>query len=207
MPKGAAGPIARSQRNVFINVPFDRAYSDLFLALVVALVRLGRVPHCALEVPEVGNGRLHRILDLIKACPVSFHDVSRVHGRHNMPFELGLACAAKHLGRAEHHYFVLESVPYRIQRTLSDLNGTDAHVHENKVDLVLNAVVSCLSSGTDDPSVADLRNLFDAAKQGLKAIKRAQLSDTVFSRPVFQNLVALASELSRPAARPRGRRG
>jgi hypothetical protein len=40
-----------------------------------------------------------------------------------MPFELGLAVEAGH--RQVHQWFVLDARPYRLQRSLSDLNSTD----------------------------------------------------------------------------------
>ena len=65
-------------RAVFINAPFDDAYEALFITLVGTLVFLGQEPHCVLEVPEKGDGRLARIVDLMRACRLSFHDLSRV---------------------------------------------------------------------------------------------------------------------------------
>src|SRR2546421_6737362 len=83
--------------HVFINAPFDPSYESLFVTLVGALVFLGQEPHCVLEVPEKGEGRLARIFDLMHSCRLSIHDLSRVGtpARFNMPFELGLACALK----------------------------------------------------------------------------------------------------------------
>src|SRR5438132_838642 len=76
------------RRSVFLNVPFDEDYERLFVALISALVALGRIPHCVLELPETGQGRLLRILQLISSCPVSIHDLSRAElpARFNMPF-------------------------------------------------------------------------------------------------------------------------
>jgi hypothetical protein len=70
---------------------------------------------------------------LIAACPYSFHDLSRVRldkgtPRFNMPFELGLAVATAHW-RPAHQWFLFEAKPFRVQRTLSDLGGTDAYIH------------------------------------------------------------------------------
>jgi len=79
---------------VFINAPFDAAYEPLFITLVGMLVFLGQEPYCVLEVREKGEGRLARIIELIRNCRMSIHDLSRVGlpARFNMPFELGLAC-------------------------------------------------------------------------------------------------------------------
>ncbi len=82
---------------VFVNVPFDATYEPLFVTLVGTLVFLGQKPRCVLEVREKGDGRLIRILDLMRTCRMSVHDLSRTGTpvRFNMPFELGLASALK----------------------------------------------------------------------------------------------------------------
>src|ERR1035441_2238158 len=81
------------RRGVFLNTPFDKPYERLFVALIGVLVALGRIPRCVLEIPEMGNGRQARILDLMQSCSFSIHDLSRVGlpVRFNMPFELELA--------------------------------------------------------------------------------------------------------------------
>src|SRR5438093_5118087 len=89
------------RRSVFLNVPFDKSYEPLFVGLISALVALGRTPRCVLELPEMGQGRLVRILRLIQSCGVSIHDLSRVGlpVRFNMPFELGIAVALARVNR------------------------------------------------------------------------------------------------------------
>ena len=61
------------------------------------LVFLGQKPRCVLEIREQGDGRLARILDLIRACRISVHDLSRVTTpvRFNMPFEPGIRVRAE----------------------------------------------------------------------------------------------------------------
>ncbi|MEA2327635.1 MAG: hypothetical protein QOE68_2594, partial [Thermoanaerobaculia bacterium] len=85
------------------------------------LVFLGQKPRCVLEIREQGDGRLARILDLIRACRISVHDLSRVSTpvRFNMPFELGIACALKLLHPLEYEVLVLDTTPYRLDKTLS----------------------------------------------------------------------------------------
>jgi hypothetical protein len=62
---------------VFINVPFDSSYERLFVTLIGTLVFLGQEPHCVLEVREKGDGRLLRIMELMRTCRMSIHDLSR----------------------------------------------------------------------------------------------------------------------------------
>lgn len=84
------------QQSVFLNIPFDREYSPLFVAIIAALTGLGRKPRCVLEIPASGRDRLGRIFELLSGCGSSIHDLSRVAlsgplqvPRFNMPFELG----------------------------------------------------------------------------------------------------------------------
>lgn len=92
--------MASDPQGVFLNVPYDTGYQPLFVTLVTSLVCLGQKPRSVIEIREQGDGRLRRIFDLMRACRVSIHDLSRVGrpARFNMPFELGLACALRLIG-------------------------------------------------------------------------------------------------------------
>ena len=91
-------PTSLRAASVFINSPFDTSYERQFVALLAAIISIGRTPRCVLEVPG-GPGRLSKIFDLLRECEVSVHDLSRVGlpARFNMPFELGLAFAVANL--------------------------------------------------------------------------------------------------------------
>ncbi len=87
--------------NVFVNVPFDDKYEPLFEALVFTISACGYRVRCALEDDDSGDIRLDKLVELIRECPRSIHDLSRIEPgendlpRFNMPFELGLALGAK----------------------------------------------------------------------------------------------------------------
>ncbi len=86
---------APDPKSVFVNVPFDATYEPLFVTLVGTLVFLGQQPYCVLEVREKGDGRLNRILDLMRTCRMSVHDLRRTGTpvRLNMPFDRARLCA------------------------------------------------------------------------------------------------------------------
>jgi hypothetical protein len=96
VPKPIVDPKA-----VFLNIPYDRAFRNLYLAYIVGIYQFELKPRVTLGIPG-GARRLDRILDLIQSCPISIHDLSRVEmdrsapatPRFNMPFELGLAVAS-----------------------------------------------------------------------------------------------------------------
>ena len=126
-------------KGVFLNIPYDDEFRSLYVAYIVGLTNLGLVPHIASEIPG-GTRRLDRVLALIKSCRYSIHDLSRVElsaspqgtPRFNMPLDLGMTITWADLYANRHTFFVFESERYRIQRSTSDLNGTDAAIHQGR---------------------------------------------------------------------------
>lgn len=189
---------ATDARSVFLNVPFDRTYEPLFVTLIGTLVFLGQEPHCVLEVRERGDGRLARIFDLIRSCRTSIHDLSRTGApvRFNMPFELGLAYTLKLEKPKSYEILVLDSRPYRIDRTLSDYKGRDPLIHHGTCD----GLVTCLlDTFESDVSLAsqEFRRATRLLRKSARLIKRQFRSDTIFRASVFRSVAAAASELAR----------
>ena len=52
---------------VFLNVPYDRQFENLFLAYIAAVNAYGFIPRAAVEIP-FGRFRLDLITDLIESC-------------------------------------------------------------------------------------------------------------------------------------------
>lgn len=185
---------------VFLNVPFDDHYEPLFIALIAALTSIGRKPWCVLELPERGQGRLIRILDHIKACQVSLHDLSRVSSppRFNMPFELGLAYAQKRYLRSarKHSIVLLESVRHRLTRTLSDMAGFDPAIHSNSPRRAISCVLDSLGTGATDPAVPDVYRMWKQLMKAARQLKTTAGQDDIYSRSLFRKLVAASTELS-----------
>jgi hypothetical protein len=65
------------QYSVFLNVPYDSAFENLYLAYIAGLSAFGLIPRATLEIPT-SQRRLERILKLIQECGYSIHDLSRV---------------------------------------------------------------------------------------------------------------------------------
>ncbi len=105
-----------SKNAVFLNIPYDNKFRNLYLAYIVGLTHLGLEPRATLGISG-GDRRLDRILDLIQSCPYSIHDLSRVEldqavprvPRFNMPFELGLAVTWSQLHPSRHTLVCLRS--------------------------------------------------------------------------------------------------
>jgi hypothetical protein len=184
------------QQGVFLNVPFDRGYEVLFVALISSLVALGRVPRSVLELPDHGEGRLARILEMIRSCPVSVHDLSRVGRpvRFNMPFELGIAFALSRV--AGHKFVILESKRYRLQRTLSDVNGIDPGIHGARVSGIVSCVLSQLGKSSGNPELETVNRIYRQLWRTIPFIKKAHGRDNLYSRSIFSQLVSGANDLA-----------
>ena len=187
----------KGRPNAFVNVPFDARYERLFVALLCGLAAAKTNPRCVLEIPDDGRGRLSRLCDLVAECPLSFHDLSRVTvsrkggvPRFNMPFEIGIACGLAY-ARGDHRFFVLEEAPFRIQRSLSDLNGIDPLIHGGTPKGMIREVMGCVT-GTPQPPFAKVLRLHEHASQRVSEIKRSYGVDTIFSRtPYLRTVIAI----------------
>jgi hypothetical protein len=81
-----------SEKSVFLNIPYDDRFRRLYLAYITGLIHLGLKPRATIEIPG-GRNRLDKILELIRSCRYSIHDLSRVEldrtppttPRFNMP--------------------------------------------------------------------------------------------------------------------------
>ena len=182
------------QRRVFLNVPYDAGYEQKFLALIAALISIGRIPRCAVEEPVLGRNRMVRIFKLIKSCKVSIHDLSRVTlpPRFNIPFELGIAFALSRLHG--HKFIVLESKRYRLDINLSDLKGVDPVIHGNSPRRVVSCVLSELGSTGGAPDIEAVMEVFDHLRQIAPRLVRGHRRSSVFYRPIFNALVAAATQ-------------
>lgn len=181
--------------DVFLNVPYDKDYEPVLLALTAALVALGRTPRLTFQVPDDGAGRIKRIIDLIRKCPVSFHDLSAVElpPRFNMPFELGLACAVQHL-RKKHRYFILEAEPHRLDKHLSDLKGVDHKIHHRNPANAIAAVLEVLDKPGYRPNAKEVFALYEEMTASVPDILRLHMKDKIFSVRVYGALVAIGWE-------------
>lgn len=187
--------------SVFLNVPFDEEYRPHFIALIAGLSALGLKPRCVLEVPAHRADRLQRIYELIAGCGASVHDLSRVNlsgklklPRFNMPFELGLAVAlSKERG---HRVFVFEEKPFRLQATLSDLNGYDPYLHSGTQLGVLRCLLDCFANSERAPSLSVLRKLTRKLMHAVAKLEREQGVSSPFYPALFRQTTEATASLA-----------
>ncbi|MBI3695046.1 MAG: hypothetical protein HY238_09450 [Acidobacteria bacterium] len=190
--------------SAFLNIPYDDAFQDLYLAYVAGLSAFRLTPRATLEIPG-GERRLDRILRLIQTCRYSFHDLSRVEieahrpptPRFNMPFELGLTVAFDKLCPAQHTWFVFESKHRRILKSLSDLSGTDVYIHDGRPSGVFRELCNALVRSRRQPSVQQMGTIYRSLQSSLPVILRRAGAKSPFEARVFTELVLVAQGLAR----------
>jgi hypothetical protein len=196
--------VARPKRTpeVFLNIPYDKKFERLFLAFISGTIALGMNPRATLEIAN-STRRLERILDLIRQCEYSVHDLSRVEvdraaprtPRFNMPFELGLSVALDKSGaRGERGWFVCESRNYRLAKSLSDLNGTDPFVHDGTIEGVFRELANMFGRPGKQPTVQQMRSIYRRLRGSVPAVLRQAGSKTLYSASVFRALCVIASD-------------
>ena len=63
---------------------------------------------------------------------------------------------------AKHTWFVFEEKPYRIQKSLSDLNGTDPQIHSGQVSGVLRELRNIFRRTRNQPTVPEMMKTYYA---------------------------------------------
>jgi hypothetical protein len=146
---------ASYDKSVFINCPFDDAYKRIFDALVFAVHDAGFFARSSREVGGASI-RFSTIFTIIAECKYGIHDLSRTQvskksqlPRFNMPLELGVDLGCQAFGQANHRLkscLILDRVPYRYQKFVSDLAGVDISTHRNRPGDAIGAVRDWLAT-------------------------------------------------------------
>ncbi len=195
-------PTPVSPNAVFLNIPYDEEFQKLYLAYIVGLSQLGFDPRITSGIPG-GERRLDRILALIQSCRYSIHDLSRVElsaappatPRFNMPLELGITITWAKLHPKRHTWFLWESTPHRLQKSMSDLDGTDPYIHYGTVEGVLSELRNVfLRDGA--PPVQRMMKAYQIAEGHIERILAAAGTRSLYTASVFRELCYVALDLA-----------
>ena len=190
----------RALADVFLNIPYEKKFQRLFLAYISGISAFGLVPRATLEIPS-SSRRLNRIFSLIRACRYALHDLSRVEldaraprtPRFNMPFELGLSVAWEMVSKKGWHaWFVCESRNWRLAKSLSDLNGTDAYIHDGTIIGVFRELGNAFVRSGRQPSVQQMWRIYRDVRKSLPEILRAAGTDSLYKAKVFKEICVVA---------------
>lgn len=144
------------KKNIFVNCPFDVMYiNDLLKPMIYVIFKNGLSPRLSLEVSDSGQVRLEKIIEILKACKYSIHDLSIVKSkkanefaRMNMPFELGIDYGLRNGGITPlntKQFLILEATKYDYMKAISYISGFDIKVHENATERIFECLYSWFS--------------------------------------------------------------
>jgi hypothetical protein len=198
--------------SAFVNIAYGEKFERLYLAFIAGLSGFGLITRAALEIPG-SQRRLNRILDLMRRCRYSFHDLSCVEldpkrpqtPRFNIPFELGLAVALATVGGHVHKWHVFESKRYRGSKSLSDLNGTEIYIHDGRPIGVLRELTNALVRPGRQPSVNELRAIYRELSRYSRRLKKELATKSLFATRPFRQLVVAAGSIAQKQALARPR--
>jgi hypothetical protein len=174
-----------STKSVFINCPFDQDYASLFEAIVFSVVSCGFKPRSALESGTVAETRVERVTRAIFSSKYSIHDLSRCKGegseqfaRFNMPLELGIAMARRHLTKGqqdEHDWLLLVPEGHVYLKFVSDLAGFDPMRYDGDVKTIIQRVMSWLATrpdATHPPSPNDVHGALSTFRAEVSQLRQ-----------------------------------
>ena len=145
--------------------------------------------------------RVRRILSIVRECTYSLHDLSRVQldsnaprtPRFNMPFELGLSVALEKSNNPNHSWIICETVPHRIKKSVSDLDGTDAYIHGGTVAGVFRELGNAFVGSSRQPTVSEMWKIYRLLRAQFGKILIKAGEGDAFNARVFKELCVLAS--------------
>lgn len=114
-----------------------------------------------------------------------------------MPFELGLVVAHAKMESRSHKWFVFEARRHRLSKSLSDLDGTDPHIHNGKPGDLLAALTNVFGRSRNQPTARELGLIFADLKRTSAIIKESLGTDSLFGARAFHDLVIAARAIAR----------
>jgi hypothetical protein len=121
-----------------------------------------------------------------------------------MPFELGMTVGIDDPG---HSWIVCESKAHRVKKSLSDIDGTDAYIHDGTVRGIFRELCSAFARNRRQPTVAEMMRIYRILRSNFRPILRAAGQKNPFNARVFRDLCVLAGAASdRVVAKQRSKR-
>lgn len=110
-----------------------------------------------------------------------------------MPFELGLTVALERAAHSDHSWIVCETVRRRINKSLSDLDGTDCYVHDGTIAGVFRELGNAFVGSARQPTVKEMSQIYRILRAQFRSVLRRAGAKDAFNARVFKELCVLAS--------------
>jgi hypothetical protein len=105
-----------------------------------------------------------------------------------MPFELGLAVGWEISNPAKHTWFVFEATAFRLQKSLSDLNGTDPYIHGGQAAGVMRELSNAFRRERGQPTVSEMMSTFNTISRRSPKILAEAGAKSLFEARAFKDL-------------------
>ena len=112
-----------------------------------------------------------------------------------MPFELGLCVSHTMRPGVAHTWFIFESTAWRLQKSLSDLNGTDPYIHNDLVEGVFRELAKAFVRTGRQPSVKQMHSAYRRLTANLPRILTDAAATDPFNARAFSDIVVFTSAL------------
>ncbi len=114
-----------------------------------------------------------------------------------MPFELGVVVGWQNAAPTDHDWFVFESSRHRLQKSLSDLNGTDPFIYGLSPEGILREIRNALSRHDVQPTAAQMQQLLEVLREdAVPVILNKAGTASLFNARPFKDLVVMARQLA-----------
>lgn len=191
----------RKPETAFINIPYATEYEDRLLSLIAGVSLYGVVPTAAIVAGDDAN-RLDRIVAAITECTLSIHDLSwmgvdspsPLTPRFNMPFEFGMAVALASL--VANDFVVLDTVPHRLDKALSDARGIDAHIVDDTPLSVFRALANVFHRHDFQPEPRQFQRIHARLRIVAEGLRSRFGFKSMFAPKPFAELRKAAAQLA-----------
>jgi hypothetical protein len=112
-----------------------------------------------------------------------------------MPFELGLTVGHT-ASNSRHTWFVFETRHWRLQKSLSDLNGTDPYVHEGTPRGVFRELSNAFIRQQAQPTIGEMVRIYEGLRSNVRTILTETGAGSLFEARPFKRLSVYASALA-----------
>ena len=106
-----------------------------------------------------------------------------------------MVCA--HVNPGRHSWFVCDSVRHRLNKSMSDLGGTDINIHEGTVQGVMRELCNMFVRHSVRPDVTHLMKTYREVRSKLIAIRRKTGARSLYEPRIFIELCYAAIDLAR----------
>ena len=109
-----------------------------------------------------------------------------------MPCELGMTITWEKLSPSTHTWFVFESRHRRLQKSLSDLNGTDPNIHGATVEGVMRELCNAFIRRGPQPGVPEMMRTYRRVVRLWDGVLQTAGTVNPFEARVFKDLCFVA---------------